>query len=50
MRRHARAILGRIPQAEAAIIPGASHASIIERPEAFNLALDAFLESLPSRV
>ncbi len=41
--RHARYIHQMIPQAEAAIIPGAGHVSNMENPSAFNEALRHFL-------
>lgn len=48
MLRHARQLLRRIPGAEAGTIPNASHAMTLEQPEAFNQALEAFLDRLPS--
>ncbi len=40
----ARRLAGRIPQAQLQIIPQAGHSSPIEQPEAFNRALEGFLE------
>jgi 3-oxoadipate enol-lactonase len=43
---HARAMAERIPGARLVEIAGAGHISNIEAPEAFNAALDSFLESI----
>lgn len=44
--RHTAEILRRVPQAEARVVPAASHAMNLENPEAFNLWAEAFLEKL----
>lgn len=44
---HSRHMAARIPGARFVELPGAGHISNIEAPDAFNAALEAFLDSLP---
>jgi pimeloyl-ACP methyl ester carboxylesterase len=44
--RHTEEMLKLIPNAEAHVIPGAGHTSNMEKPEAFNERVDAFLSKM----